>query len=67
MPVTVGDKIAITDTAADPLNNGELTNNGGVVKVKANGVVLPIGFTAQSNVTIAGLTDTAEHFMLMGA
>ena len=35
-------KIVVTDSSADPLNNGEITRNGTTLKVKTAGVVANI-------------------------
>jgi len=60
------DKLVLSDASTDPLVNGEIQNNSGVVKVKTNGVVKNLGSLSETDeVTVNGVTLPLGTWLLI--
>lgn len=59
------DKVVLPDSATDPLVDGEIQNNGGVVKVKSNGTVRNVGLSAEDDLTINGVTKKVKEWFFV--
>jgi len=66
MPVNVLDKLTLTDQAADPSSVGDIQRNGDNIKFKNSTTVVKLGTDAKATVTIGGVSDTLENFVLLG-
>ena len=45
----------------------DLSQTPRVLNINSNGTVESVFLGAQSNITVAGVTNTLEHFLIMGA
>lgn len=55
--------IKIAESGADPINNGEISMNASVLKMKSNGQVQQLGGDPNSIVTFDGVQVTLKELM----
>ena len=54
------DKIVLSDSATDPTVNGQIQNNGGIVKIKSNNTVFEMGISAEGTLIRKETVDISE-------